>query len=162
MTDSKPYVLFLCTGNSARSIIAEAITNQQFGKYLRAVSAGAGPKPAPHEMTLSLLARQGLSTEGLRSKSSNEFVDEPFDLVITLCDNAASEPCPTFPGPPAREHWSLPDPPAADPPEDMFEAVFKALEDAIGLLAHGTHPSLAARAREARVHLNRRFTPRMI
>jgi len=147
MSDHKPYVLFLCSGNSARSILAEAIANQQFGEHLRAVSAGARPKAAPHEMTLATLTRHGLSTDGLHSKNWDEFMDEPFDIVITLCDDAAREQCPNFPGPPDREHWSLPDPPAAD---------------LLGILVHGNDPDVHGRAHEARIHLNHRFTPRMI
>ena len=105
-------ILFLCTGNSARSIMAEAIANRFCGTQLRAVSAGADPKPEPHPLALQTLRANEHDVDGLHSKSWEQFADEPFDLVITLC-GSARERCPTFPGAAATVHWDLPDPPAA-------------------------------------------------
>ena len=159
MADNKLDVLFLCTGNSARSILAEAIANQRYGSRISAESAGADPKDAPHPMTLQVLEKYGLDAEGLHSKGWERFLQRSFDIVITVC-GGAKESCPTFPG--AKQvHWPLPDPPAAERPEDMFEAVYDALDEAIGLLANGPDPDPGARATEAARHMSRRFSPRM-
>ncbi len=130
-------ILFLCTGNSARSILAEAIANDRYGDRLTARSAGSNPRGEVHSLALDTLRRHGVGTTGLRSKSWNEFVDEPFDLVITLCNHARAEPCPAFPGGPPVLHWDLPDPPAADDPTAVFEAVFQILNGAIARVAAG-------------------------
>lgn len=108
-------VLFLCTNNSARSILAEAILNHIAGGRFKAYSAGSSPRDnqQPHPLTLQVLQSAGISTEGLYSKSWNEFAraDAPhMDLVITVCDNAAGEVCPHWPGQPATAHWGFPDP----------------------------------------------------
>jgi protein-tyrosine-phosphatase len=142
-------ILFLCTGNSARSILAEAIANQSFGEALRAASAGSSPQPVPHPLALETLRRHGLDTRGLASKSWQRLLEKPFDLVITLCDAAAAEPCPSFPGAPAHVHWSLPDPPAASDPPAAFEAVYATLQEALETLAYGEEADPAARARLA-------------
>jgi arsenate reductase (thioredoxin) len=106
-------VLFLCTGNSARSIIAEAILNRVgLGKF-RAYSAGSHPKGQVHPETLRLLQSLGYDTSGFRSKSWSEFADPGaplLDFVFTVCDNAAGEVCPLWPGQPMTAHWGLPDP----------------------------------------------------
>lgn len=111
-------VLFLCTGNSARSILAEALANdpQVNGGLLRAWSAGSQPKGQPHPLALETLRLHGLPTAGLRSKSWDEFVaaDAPhFDFIFTVCDSAAGETCPYWPGQPMTAHWGVEDPPAA-------------------------------------------------
>ena len=154
--------MFVCTENSARSILAEAICNQKFSDKMQAFSAGSQPKGEVHALALETLEANSLSTEGLRSKSWDEVTDRSFDLVVTLCDDARGKTCPGFAGQSPQEHWIVPDPPAADHPQGMFEAVYDALFDAIGLLAYGPDPSLAGRASEAARQLSRRFAPRAI
>ena len=161
MADGKHRVLFLCTGNSARSLMAEAIANQTYGKSLEALSAGSKPTGAPNPLTLDVLTRNGLSTEGLRSKSVEEYRNHPFDLVLTLCDGARGDPCPVFPGSPPHVHWVLPDP-AASETSVLFEAVFDVLVEAIGLTVNAPDPSLRQRAAEAGREVSRRFSPRAI
>ncbi|MEW6454173.1 MAG: arsenate reductase ArsC [Pseudomonadota bacterium] len=110
-------VLFLCTGNSARSIIAEAILNKLGAGKFRAYSAGSQPKGQPNPNTITLLQGLGYDTSGFRSKSWNEFAKlgaqssvPVLDFVFTVCDNAAGEACPFWPGQPMTAHWGVPDP----------------------------------------------------
>ena len=116
MTTAAPLnVLFLCTHNSARSLLAVALLNSMAGDRFKAYSAGSSPRESqrPHPMGLQVLQAEGFSTEGLRSKSWDEFAAPGaphMDLVITVCDNAAGEVCPVWPGHPAKAHWGYPDP----------------------------------------------------
>ena len=134
-------VLFLCTHNSARSILAEAILNAKGGNRYRAFSAGSFPKTAPNPLALKLLAKNGHPTEHLRSKSWEEFArpEAPqMHIVITVCDNAAGETCPIWPGRPATAHWGISDPSALDGDETIraraFERAYSQLEQRIDRL----------------------------
>jgi arsenate reductase (thioredoxin) len=116
MTDHPYNVLFLCTGNSARSIIAEAILNREGRGKFRAFSAGSHPKDAVHPQTIELLSRLSYDVSGLRSKSWEEFARPgalALDFVFTVCDDAAGESCPVWPSQPMTAHWGIPDPAAA-------------------------------------------------
>ena len=111
MSDRPYNALFLCTGNSARSVMAEAILNRIGAGKFRAYSAGSQPKGQVHPETLRLLRGLGYNTSGFRSKSWVEFLEAPqFDFVFTVCDNAAAEACPLWPGQPITAHWGVPDP----------------------------------------------------
>jgi arsenate reductase len=121
-------VLFLCTGNSARSVMGEALLNHWGKGRFRAYSAGSQPKGEVHPLTLELLRAMKLPTEGLRSKSWNEFArtDAPkMDFVFTVCDQAAAETCPVWPGQPITAHWGVPDPAAAQGTHEAKLAVFR-------------------------------------
>ena len=131
-------VLFLCTGNSARSILAEAILNREGAGRFRAFSAGSFPKGEVHPAALNLLRELGQPTESFRSKSWNEFVadDAPqFDFIFTVCDNAAGEVCPVWPGKPATAHWGIPDPAAieGEAQRQAFIDAYSSLQRRIGL-----------------------------
>tara|TARA_R110002110_G_scaffold415860_1_gene658765 strand:+ start:99884 stop:100288 length:405 start_codon:yes stop_codon:yes gene_type:complete len=101
-------ILVLCTGNSCRSIMAEALINHLAGERYRAVSAGSHPAGYVHPQSLETLQRHGIPFHQPRSKSWDDFTDQSFDLVITVCDQAASETCPMFPGRYTKLHWSTP------------------------------------------------------
>lgn len=121
-------VLFLCTGNSARSILGEALLNS--GRYprFRGYSAGSQPKGKVHPMTLKVLEGAGMSIEELRSKPWDEFAvpgAPQMDFIFTVCDNAAGEACPVWPGKPATAHWGLEDPAEVDGPEFKQRAAFE-------------------------------------
>jgi protein-tyrosine-phosphatase len=140
----RPYnVLFLCTGNSARSILAESILNRLGQGRFHAFSAGSFPKGRAHPYALELLARQGYATEQLRSKSWDEFAGpgaQPLDFVFTVCDNAAGEVCPVWPGQPMTAHWGMPDPAAAEGTETerrlAFADAFRMLTNRIGIFVN--------------------------
>ena len=132
-------VLFLCTGNSARSIMAEAILNQKGKGRFTAFSAGSHPTGAVRPEALQQIASAGLTTEGLRSKSWDEFAQPrapELHFVFTVCDNAADEACPYWPGKPMTAHWGIPDPAAAEPNRQAraFRDAYFALERRIELL----------------------------
>ncbi len=142
-TDRPINVLFLCTGNSARSILAEAILNAAGAGRFRAFSAGSHPKSAVHPDALGLLERLGHPTSDLRSKSWDEFATPAapdLDAVITVCDNAAGEVCPFWPGQPVTAHWGIPDPAAAtgSPAEIAltFADAYRMLDRRIGILVN--------------------------
>jgi len=129
MPGDKPIynVLFLCTGNSARSIMAEALLNYWGQGRFRAFSAGSFPKGAVHPLAIETLQRNRLPTDHLRSKSWNEFAapNAPeMDFVITVCDNAAGEVCPLWQGHPAFDHWSIEDPAAATGSDELKRRAF--------------------------------------
>lgn len=131
-------VLFLCTGNSARSILAEAILNRDGAGRFRAYSAGSHPKGQVHPAALALLDDVGFPTDGYRSKSWDEFAGPdapPLDFVFTVCDNAAGEVCPAWPGQPMTAHWGIEDPAAVEGEgqQRAFTNAFYALQRRIGL-----------------------------
>lgn len=132
-------VLFLCTGNSARSILAEALLNRMGEGRFRAFSAGSHPKGEPHPMALEVLQAHGFSTEGLRSKSWSEFAGagaQPIDLIVTVCDDAAGEACPVWPGRPITAHWGIEDPARVEGAgqREAFETALRYLHNRISLL----------------------------
>jgi protein-tyrosine-phosphatase len=142
MTADKVYnVLFLCTGNSARSILAESLLNHLGHGKFRAFSAGSFPKGQVHPMAAELLRHSNLPTANLRSKSWHEFAAPgapPLDFIFTVCDNAAGELCPVWPGKPMTAHWGIADPAAAQGTDTekalAFRKTLRALEIRIELL----------------------------
>ena len=140
MADRVYNVLFLCTGNSARSILAEAILNDRGKGRFTAYSAGSHPKGAVHPLAMALLERNGIATVGLRSKAWDEFAQPgapQLDFVFTVCDNAAGEVCPIWPGQPMTAHWGQPDPAAVEGTElekaNAFREAFRTLGQRIEL-----------------------------
>jgi arsenate reductase len=147
MTDKIYNVLFLCTVNSARSILAEALLNRMGQGRFRAYSAGSFPKGKVHAQTLALLDELGFETEGLRSKSWDEFSgpDAPkLDFIFTVCDNAAGETCPAWPGKPMTAHWGIEDPAAVEGPgqREAFERALHYLSNRISLFLALPHESI--------------------
>ena len=131
-------VLFLCTGNSARSILAEAILNREGKDHFRAFSAGSYPKGQVHPAALTLLEELGYPIGGLRSKSWDEFAASgapPLDFIFTVCDDAAGETCPLWPGHPVTAHWGIEDPAAVDGERQpkAFRSAYHALQRRIAL-----------------------------
>lgn len=155
MDEGIVYVLFLCTGNSARSIMAEALLNHLGRGRFRAFSAGSRPAGRVHPLAIETLAGAGVPADGLASKGWDGFVHPGaprMDAVITLCQTAAGEACPAWPGHPARVHWGFPDPAASEGTESerrqAFQDVFAAMESQIRRLAaleDAGGPSWAAR-----------------
>jgi arsenate reductase len=143
MAASKTYnVLFLCTGNSARSILAEALIGRIGEGRFRGFSAGSHPKGSVHPLALALLESLEYPTEGYRSKGWEEFARPgapELDFVFTVCDDAAGEVCPVWPGSPVTGHWGVPDPAAAEGDDitrkRVFVSVYRMLEKRIGLFA---------------------------
>jgi protein-tyrosine-phosphatase len=140
MPDRIYNVLFLCTGNSARSILAEAILNRTGGRAFRAYSAGSQPKGRVHPRTIELLQGLGYDTGAFRSKSWSEFARAgalPIGFVFTVCDNAANEACPLWPGQPMTAHWGVPDPAEAAGTDaeimQAFRDAYRMLERRISL-----------------------------
>ncbi len=117
-------VLVLCTGNSCRSVMAEALLNDLGRGRYRAWSAGSVPAGYVHPKSIETLQRHGIDPGQPRSKSWNECVEQSFDLVITVCDQAAGESCPLFPGTPQKLHWSTPDPAKVTGSEAEMDAAF--------------------------------------
>lgn len=143
MTSRVYNVLFLCTGNSARSIMAEAVLNQLGGGMFRAYSAGSHPAGAVNPYALDLLQRNRFRTDGLRSKSWDEFAQPGapvMDFVLTVCDKAAGEVCPVWPGQPMSAHWGVEDPAEFQGTEEekhrAFSSVFMTLRTRVGLLVN--------------------------
>jgi arsenate reductase len=120
-------VLFLCTGNSARSIMAEVMLNHLGKGRFRAHSAGSNPSGKVNPFSIETMQGMGLATSGLRSKSWDEFAAPgapPIDFIFTVCDNAAGEACPIWPGKPVTAHWGVPDPAAAEGTDAQKRAAF--------------------------------------
>jgi arsenate reductase len=129
MSEKTYKVLFICTGNSARSILAEGILNELGRGLFKAWSAGSHPKGAVHPLALQTLAAHRIPTEGYRSKGWEEFAQPSapeMDFVFTVCDQAAGEVCPVWPGQPVSAHWGLPDPSAVQGKEEAQERAFRA------------------------------------
>jgi arsenate reductase (thioredoxin) len=158
MTMARRNVLFLCTGNSARSIMAEAILNHKGMPNLVAYSAGSHPTGVVNPHALTEITNAGLPTTGLRSKSWDEFAKPgapKMDFVFTVCDKAAAEVCPIWPGQPMTAHWGVPDPAAAlgtlDEIKRVFRDVFVILDRRIGLFVELPLASLERLAIEREV-----------
>ncbi|HEU4601699.1 MAG TPA: arsenate reductase ArsC [Steroidobacteraceae bacterium] len=142
MSEQLYNVLFLCTGNSARSILAEVLMNKWGAGKFRGFSAGSHPKGEVNPHSIELLESLGLPTEGLRSKSWDEFAQPdapPLDFVFTVCDNAAGEVCPIWPGHPISAHWGVEDPAAVEGSDEAklaaFHKAFRELESRIKIFS---------------------------
>ena len=158
MTDRLYRVLFLCTGNSARSILAEALLDKLGPGRFKGYSAGSHPKGRVHSLALELIAANHLPVEGLRSKDWGEFSGPnapKMDFIFTVCDNAASEMCPVWPGHPTTAHWGLADPAAVEGSEaerrKAFSETWNELESRIALFVNLPIVSLDALALKGKV-----------
>jgi arsenate reductase len=155
----RPYnVLFLCTGNSARSVLAESLLNHWGKGRFTGLSAGSFPKGQVNPLAVDLLKRMNLPTEGLRSKSWDEYAAPgapPIDFIFTVCDNAAGEACPVWPGKPMTAHWGVADPAAVEGTElekaTAFRKAFKELETRIKLFVALPIASLDAMTLKAKL-----------
>ncbi|MFM9863037.1 MAG: arsenate reductase ArsC [Micropepsaceae bacterium] len=148
MTQPPFNVLFLCTGNSARSIMAECYLNHAGQGRFRAFSAGSIPKGQPNPLALATLRAHGVPADGVRSKSWDEFAvaaAPQMHLVITVCDNAAAEACPVWPAAPLKAHWSFPDPHNAADFETVFAAIRNAVDGLVALPVETLAPSTLRR-----------------
>ena len=159
MSEKTYHVLFLCTGNSARSILAEAILKRLGAGRFQAHSAGSDPKGQVHPMALETLRERGYETSGFRSKSWDEFAKPgapALDFVFTVCDNAAGEACPVWPGQPMTAHWGVEDPAAFEGPEDkqrwIFRRAYLELERRIELFTNLSIESLDRLSLQARLN----------
>jgi arsenate reductase len=159
-------VLFLCTGNSARSILAEGLLNRLGGEKFRAYSAGSHPKDVIHPYALELLQQYAYPTDQLRSKSWDEFTGPqapPLDFVFTLCDAAAEETCPVWPGQPTMAHWGLPDPAAVEGTEEAkrhaFVETMRMLQQRIDIFVHLPMAKLDQLSLQQRVDAIGKTTP---
>jgi protein-tyrosine-phosphatase len=159
-------VLFLCTGNSARSILAESILNREGQSRFKAFSAGSQPKGEVHPFAISLLKKMNHPVDGLRSKSWDEFAADGapiMDFVFTVCDNAANEVCPVWPGQPMSAHWGLPDPAAVAGTEAerhlAFADTYRLLANRIGIFTSLPMKSLDRLSLQKRLsEIGRNFT----
>ena len=158
MTAKKQFnVLFLCTGNSARSILCETMLNHLVDKRFKAFSAGSQPKGEVHPMTLEILKKYGISTDECESKSWNEFAEDSapaMDIVVTVCANAAAEVCPVWPASPVSAHWGMDDPASVEGTPKAQEQAFEqtlhiarsAVSDLVSTVLDDPNPdTLAAR-----------------
>ena len=160
MSERTYNVLFLCTGNSARSILAEAYLNSLAGRRFRAYSAGSHPTGKVNPLALDLLERDRIPTQDLRSKAWDEFAQPgapQLDMIITVCDQAAGETCPVWPGKPITAHWGVEDPAAMTGTDDAkraaFMKAFTTLQKRIGLLCNLRPEGLDNMAIEQRLRL---------
>ena len=149
MGDREFSVLFLCTGNSARSILAEALINYWGQGMFKGFSAGSHPKSEVHPLAMRLLEHMNMPTAGLRSKNWDEFAESgaiEMDFVFTVCDNAAGEVCPVWPGLPMTAHWGIPDPAAVEGSETTrmlaFRRAYAQLEESIKVFVNLPFESL--------------------
>ena len=165
MSDEIFNVLFLCTGNSARSILAEAILNRVGARRFRAFSAGSQPKGKVHSYALQLLKSLNHDTSFARSKSWEEFAvpgAPEINFVFTVCDNAAMEACPVWPGQPMTAHWGVPDPAAVEGTEAekhlAFAEAYRMLNNRISIFVNLPMKTIGKLALQARLHeIGRRF-----
>jgi arsenate reductase (thioredoxin) len=157
MTSDGLKILVLCTGNSCRSVMAEALINGLARGRYRAWSAGSHPAEYVYPKSIETLTRHGIDPGQPRSKSWHEFAEESFDLVITVCDQAAGESCPRFPGTPKRLHWSMPDPAKVAGSEAEIDAAFDEtfflLKHHVEELIHGSEATPTGRDGVTRVDL---------